>query len=589
MEPSFNCWQPRSTNGGHVKPEGLIESETDNDGTLESKGKVAGKMSASGQLCPVFFPDLLELSSTPDGDAVCTQPARIQDKLEQLKMRIGELEGEFGTKSAWVRFDSVIVGKDAEIARLNKLVHQLEEKVTNLEDSLDELVVHVVTQSMANDVCKNLPTATIQSGEMHGLGTLTSDKVIQKLSYTVGRTENVPITTPKLDRDIDSAEDVSFGCADGCKGQNVHSDPVLFAGVGVDVGGVEGGCHDNEIEPKPGLKIMSMVRRVKNKPRHEYRLSDYEYPRIVGWGKLSDKVRISKSTEPGVIYAVEDVEVDCKTWNGFGMSRKHVVWAMFKDEDIKLVEKMYSLDRDGLIVWDGGDNGIQIHFTNIKDLVQQNLVNGNVIDAYAAMLTEMHRTVSGGREHKRATYVYCSVCSDMMCNPSTLSRTKYLNVHRKAARNCRYTVYPIFHAKHWTVMVHDSDSGDWKHYNSIRPRRGVRDEHYNEALKVKQWIADHHDKFVKPRVDGNDVQSDDLNGTLASIIDCPSGCGIFVCFIIRQYIRGADIKNTMDGLTWTGIRAAIVEMFLTDPKRGLRARSLQDVFIKHNTNRNNPS
>ena len=31
-----------------------------------------------------------------------------------------------------------------------------------------------------------------------------------------------------------------------------------------------------------------------------------------------------------------------------------------------------------LIVWDGGHNGIQVHFTDIKDLVQQNSILGNV-------------------------------------------------------------------------------------------------------------------------------------------------------------------------------------------------------------------
>ncbi|CAL5360209.1 unnamed protein product [Camellia sinensis] len=70
-------------------------------------------------------------------------------------------------------------------------------------------------------------------------------------------------------------------------------------------------------------------------------------------------------------------------------------------------------------------------------------------------------------------------------------------------------------------MAHNSHNGNWKHYNSMRPRRGVRDEHYNEALKVKQWVADHHNKFVKPRVtaDGNGV--DLFDGTFVSVMDCP--------------------------------------------------------------------
>ncbi|KAI7998065.1 hypothetical protein LOK49_LG10G02262 [Camellia lanceoleosa] len=196
-----------------------------------------------------------------------------------------------------------------------------------------------------------------------------------------------------------------------------------------------------------------------------------------------------------------------------------------------------------------------------------------LIDAYGAMLTDMHRTVSGRREYQGTAYVYSSVCADMMCNTSAVSRTKYLNIHTKAARGSRYTVYPIYHANHWTVMVHDSDSGDWKHYNSLRPRRGVRDEHYNEALKVKQWVTEHHNNFVKPRIGKHDVEAEDFNGKLTSVIDCPqqapesSDCGIFVCFIVRQHIRGADVNNTMDGLTPTTMRAAMVEMFLSSPEK----------------------
>ncbi|KAI7994810.1 hypothetical protein LOK49_LG11G00385 [Camellia lanceoleosa] len=183
-----------------------------------------------------------------------------------------------------------------------------------------------------------------------------------------------------------------------------------------------------------------------------------------------------------------------------------------------------------------------------------------VIDAYGAMLTDMHRTVSGTREYQGTAYVYSSVCAV----PDTL--------------------YTQYHANHWTVMVHDSDSGDWKHYNSLRPRRGVRDEHYNEALKVKQWVTEHHNNFVKPRIGIHDVKAEDFNGKLTSVIDCPqqapesSDCGIFVCFIVRQHIRGADVNNTMDGLTPTTMRAAMVEMFLSSPEKGLHALAAQNMI-----------
>ncbi|KAI7981276.1 hypothetical protein LOK49_Contig53G00014 [Camellia lanceoleosa] len=63
--------------------------------------------------------------------------------------------------------------------------------------------------------------------------------------------------------------------------------------------------------------------------------------------------------------------------------------------------------------------------------VQENSIHGNVIDAYGAMLTDMHRTVSGRREYQGTAYVYSSVCADMMRNTSAVSRTKYLNVHAR--------------------------------------------------------------------------------------------------------------------------------------------------------------
>ncbi|KAI8010832.1 hypothetical protein LOK49_LG06G01172 [Camellia lanceoleosa] len=232
---------------------------------------------------------------------------------------------------------------------------------------------------------------------------------------------------------------------------------------------------------------------------------------------------------------------------------------------------------------DGGNVGTDKNGTPTSKK-KENSIHGNVIDAYGAMLTDMHRTVSGREEYQGAAYVYSSVCADMMRNTSAVSRTKYLNVHTKVARGSRYTVYPIYYANHWTVMVHDSDSGDWKHYNSLRPRRGVRDEHYNEALKVKQWVSEHHNNFVKPRIGNQYVEAEDFNGKLTSVVDCPqqapesSDCGIFVCFIIRQHIRGAEVDNTMDGLTPTTMRAAMVDMFLSSPEKGLHAMAAKHMI-----------
>lgn len=143
----------------------------------------------------------------------------------------------------------------------------------------------------------------------------------------------------------------------------------------------------------------------------------------------------------------------------------------------------------------------------------------------------------------------------------------------QSCKRTQYTHYPVYHAKHWTIMVHDAVNGTWKHYNSAKPRRGLQDEHYNESLKVKQWVEEYYTKFVWPRLATGTVRTPNFDRLLISVIDCPqqspeaSDCAIFICYIIRQYMHGCDITATMKGLTPLELRAAIVNMFLNDPVR----------------------
>ncbi|CAL5425838.1 unnamed protein product [Camellia sinensis] len=235
---------------------------------------------------------------------------------------------------------------------------------------------------------------------------------------------------------------------------------------------------------RPSLDMTSLVRRVKSKARCQFRLSEYDYPNLGGRGKHKWKMGNRETVGPEVIYGVEDVEVGNKTWQGFGMSRKHAVWNMLDEDEIMLLKRVYTFDGDGAVIWDGGESGIQVMFGDIRDLVQRSSIQGNVIDAYAAMLMELQDKGIERQDAGDSSYVFSSVCSDFMQNPNALSRGKYLNVQIKAAKGHRFTHYPVYHANHWIVMVHDTVSESWKHYNSSKPRRGIRDEHYNESLKV---------------------------------------------------------------------------------------------------------
>ncbi|KAL7220899.1 hypothetical protein ACSBR2_013728 [Camellia fascicularis] len=172
---------------------------------------------------------------------------------------------------------------------------------------------------------------------------------------------------------MDEVEDLIVDDADGYS--RVNTDTVHSVAVGI---GVSTTCDGKRGGASPGCHVTSLVRRVKNKPRHEFRLIDFEYPAVGRRAKQSSRVVLHKSTDPGVIYSVEDIVDERKTWNGFARSKRHAVWNMLKDDEVRLLETTYSLDGDGALVWDGGENGVQMNFMDVQDLVQQNSIHGNV-------------------------------------------------------------------------------------------------------------------------------------------------------------------------------------------------------------------
>ncbi|KAL7219437.1 hypothetical protein ACSBR2_012485 [Camellia fascicularis] len=327
VEPSFNCWQLDTLNGGPIKMEGVDDHGNNNSGTPTSKEKVAGKACVGRDVWPVLFPDLLDLSSTPDGEAIGTEPTGVNDELRTAKVRITELESEMKNKNAqvcelehrvetletllgkhagnlFIDFNSVIVKKDTEIAQLKTL------------DSLDDREVHEVTQCVANDGSNLRTTSNIRSGKVSGFGNVMSGE---------SRTEDVGIPALEIVEDEAGVEDLTVDFADvyvrlivsGVEGsysrRNTQSVSSGNVNVGAAVVGIQAGWEDIIAATSTGPKMTSLVKRVKNKPRWEFRLFDYEYPDIFEQQKVSDNVRLSKSFEPGVIYSVEDVEVERKT------------------------------------------------------------------------------------------------------------------------------------------------------------------------------------------------------------------------------------------------------------------------------------
>ncbi|XP_028078876.1 very-long-chain 3-oxoacyl-CoA reductase 1-like [Camellia sinensis] len=78
---------------------------------------------------------------------------------------------------------------------------------------------------------------------------------------------------------------------------------------------------------------------------------------------------------------------------------------------MKLLEDIYNFDGDGSVIWDGGDNEIQVHLMNVQNLVQSSSIHGNVIDAYAVVLMDLQKGSAERMENVDTSYMYSSICS----------------------------------------------------------------------------------------------------------------------------------------------------------------------------------
>ncbi|KAL7177731.1 hypothetical protein ACSBR2_030990 [Camellia fascicularis] len=330
VEPSFNCWQPDTKNGGNMKMEGgmimiirILEHRP-------TRKKWVGS-----------WRHVDKFGRTPNGEVVGEEQGGVNDELItckseinrkdaricELEQRVETLEKLLGRHAGNLFADlhSVIVEKDFEIARLSKQVDQLETKISNLEDSLDDLEVHEVTQFVVNDGSNQRTPSNSLSGKVSGSGNVTSGESAQQSACPAGQPEDVGISELEIVENETGIEDLTIDFAHGnvrttvqgvegsCNPRNAQTLSGGNVKDGAVVVGVEGRCEHTAAATSSGPKITSLVKRVKNKARQEFRLSDYEYSGIFGRPQVNANVRLGKSFEPGVIYSVEDVEVERKT------------------------------------------------------------------------------------------------------------------------------------------------------------------------------------------------------------------------------------------------------------------------------------
>lgn len=78
-------------------------------------------------------------------------------------------------------------------------------------------------------------------------------------------------------------------------------------------------------------------------------------------------------------------------------------------------------------------------------------------------------------------------------SPDAALRKKWFDdkVIEASRSNAKYHLYPIIAAarpggleNHWTLLIHDTTTGMWRHYNSMLPLDNIQDNHYSKAKRV---------------------------------------------------------------------------------------------------------
>ncbi|CAL5376325.1 unnamed protein product [Camellia sinensis] len=200
----------------------------------------------------------------------------------------------------------------------------------------------------------------------------------------------------------------------------------------------------------------SRVKRIKEKDRKEHRLPDFQYPDLPG------------QKQPHPIEMVEDVE-------------KHP--PAKQPKKIILYQQVQS---DELLVWKGDSKATHVYFDDIVNLIKEESIHSNLIDAYAELLHEQQEVVNPTSDE--ASLIFTSMCLKVIREYHPRKRSKHIDAHVKNYQGERYLLFPLHHEYHWTIVVYDAKDNLWKHYNSLCPRTSIHDPHIDQAQEIRKYI-----------------------------------------------------------------------------------------------------
>ncbi|KAI8008376.1 AFG1-like ATPase [Camellia lanceoleosa] len=99
-----------------------------------------------------------------------------------------------------------------------------------------------------------------------------------------------------------------------------------------------------------------------------------------------------------------------KKRSGFGLNNRLAVWKLVNETVKRKLSNAYDRDGDKAVVWTGSTRDVFVYFSDIKNIVRQSVIRGNVIDACAEMLVSKQNVLSAGVVFVEKSYFFCSIC-----------------------------------------------------------------------------------------------------------------------------------------------------------------------------------
>ncbi|GMP80210.1 hypothetical protein CsSME_00035397 [Camellia sinensis var. sinensis] len=268
--------------------------------------------------------------------------------------------------------------------------------------------------------------------------------------------------------------------------------------------------------------------------------------------------------------------VDVDLWSGFDINNRLDVWKLMTVEEKCRIKQGYDRHGDRAVMCEVGAAGVVVYFSDVKNLIRQSSIQGNVIDAYVELLKSEHLRMYGDDDLADKSYFFSSVCLDMVKNDDVRAMEKFVRTNVSAASECWFIYFPMCYDGHWTLVVYDTEDGTWKHYNPIRWRGDRTDVHHNVTTLLKERVANVMKQTLRDF--GLDEQSILVNfsSLLEAVSKCPQkkpetlDCGVIVCAIMRQHVHQCDAERSLQGSNCIILRANMVKAFVNAPGRGLK-------------------